>query len=1140
MKSKNFGVEDLPVPVFEISPEGTVEYANKKARQKFGYTAKEIEDKSIYYFIDKSEHDKLRNNFSILKKKERSNSNEYLAVKKNGKRFPVVIHSKRKVKEDGVFVIGTIIDLTPQKKAEKQLDRTKKKYAELFEHSAEGLYQAGKNGKLFNVNTSFAKILGYKSKEDMLENVSNVKDIYVDKEKRKKFKQIMEKHGTVHDFESKAYKKNGRVIWIHEDANEFFDEEGNFKYYAGNIIDITAKKEFEEQLKLANERTAELNQFIQSIFDGISDEILVINPKSRKIMYANNRVLERTNLSLNEIKKRRCHEIYHQSKKKCPTCKAENIGTTKIEYEQKFQGKNGDIIYRNIACHPILDEKGNVDRLVHIAKNITDYKIYENRLKELNEKLLNLYQTSTSLQKAHSAKKIYDIAIETFETLGFERVRIYSYKNNCLHGEKSNYLDNKDFKKLKFPVEKHHQKAYECITQKKPVISKDRGKLNIASFLKKPSDLVSGSLPLISENEVVGMISFDNFYSRKPILKKDLDILMTFANQIASSIERARIQEENIAQLNKLSTLYDVSSSISQTLDLQKILNMVAIRLVKLLKVDRCSIFLLDEQKDRIIKEAFFDKKDSEPRAGKFSLDKSITGRVIKGNRIICIEDTASSKKYRQYCDVLAEEFRSFISIPLSVENLTIGVINIYKRRKKNFSSDEIELVKALASHASIMIENSRLYERIKHDKDNFSALLNITKETARLHDLDSLIDSILKHTIALTSADYGFVLLKEKDHLELTASEGKYTKKQLSLKVGKGIAGYVAKTGKPMIVGDCYEEEKYIQNDKGVKSCACIPLFKRGDVMGVLHLESKKKNNFKFFDKSLRVLTNHLSVSIENLRLYEKVLNFNKELERKVNEATKELKEKNIELQKMDQMKSDFVSNVSHELRTPLTSISGYTKLLNMGKLGELNEQQKNVISIVIKESDRLSKLINEVLDLSKLEAGKIEVKFEKVNVKEVIDETLQSLNAMASDKNISIKIKLSNKTITDANRDLLKQVMVNLLSNAIKFTPKKGRITIEAKKIDDRIKLHVTDTGKGIKKEYIPKLFDKFYQVDSSMTKEHGGTGLGLVIVKHIVDLHNGSIDVDSKVGKGSTFTVSLPLIQENESGNYIENKP
>ncbi|MFW6014029.1 MAG: PAS domain S-box protein [Candidatus Nanoarchaeia archaeon] len=1138
MKSKKFGVEDLPVPVFEISSKGDIIYANKAARQKFGYTAKEVEGKSMYYFVDQSEHDKLRKSFSALNKKVTSNSNEYTGVKKNGKRFPVIIHSKRKLREDESSVIGTIFDLTLQKKTENKLDKTKKKYIDLFENSAEGLYQTGKKGKLLNINKSFAKILGYKSKEEMLENVTNVTDIYVDKKKRKKYKQLMNEYGNVRDLESQVYKKDGKIIWIHEDANEVLGNDGEFKYYTGNVIDITAKKEFEEELKKANERTASLNKFILSIFDGISDEIIVIDAKSHKILYANNKVLERTGLSINEIKNKKCYEIYHYKKERCQTCKTSSIKDS-IEYEQKLYDKSGEVIYINIAYHPIFDENGNVERLVLIAKNITDYKKYENRLKELNEKLLNLYQTSTSLQKAHSIKKIYDIANETFEKLGFERVRIYSYKDNYLHGEKSNYLDNQEFKKLYFPIEKHHKKAYECITQKKPVISTDRGKVSIASFLKKPSDLLSGSLPLISENKVVGMISFDNYYSRKPLLEKDLEILMTFANQIASSIERARIQQENINQLNKLSTLYDISSSISQTLDLQKILNMVAIRLVKLLKVDRCLIFLIDEEKEKIVNEAFFDKKENSPRMGRFSIEKSITGRALNENRIICIEDTMSNKKYKKYCDVLPDDFRSFISIPLVIENITIGVINIYTRKKKHFTADEVDLVKALASHSSMMIENSRLYERIKHDKDNFSALLNITRETGKLHDLDSLIDNMLKHTIVLTGADYGFVLLKENNHLNLTASEGKYTKKQLSLKVGKGIAGMVAKTGKTIVVGDCDKEERYIQTEKDIKSCASIPLFKKGTVMGVLQLESKRKNNFKFFDKSLKVLTNHLSVSIENLRLYEKVLNFNKELEKKVNEATKELREKNKELRKMDQMKSDFVSNVSHELRTPLTSISGYTKLLNMGKLGEINEQQKNVISIIIKESDRLTKLINEVLDLSKLESGKIGVKFEKVDFKEVIEETVLNLGSMAEDKDIKIKTKIHQKTNTiNANRDLLKQVITNLLSNAIKFTPKKGIITIEAKKNNDKIKLIVTDTGRGIKKEHIHKLFDKFYQVDSSMTKEEGGTGLGLVIVKHIVDLHKGKIDVNSKVGKGSTFTVTLPLKQENEAGNFIDN--
>ncbi len=1129
-------MEDLPVPVFELGTDGNISYANKSARTKFGYKSSEVEGMSIFSLIHKSQHERLKQKILQFKRNMEKSSSEYIAVKKNGKHIPIIIHSKRRIKNGEITIIGTLVDISTQKKTEDKLDQTKRKYMDLFENSNEGLYQAKRSGKLLNINNSFAKIFGYPSKEDFFSKISNIKQLYNNKEKRKIFNDIIKEQGSINNFETSASKKNGENIWIHENAKKVFDEKGNFKYYSGAIIDITAKKEFENQLKLANEETTNLNKFIQGIIDGINEEILVIEPYTRKILYANNKILSRTGLTLEQIKKKKCYEIYH-GKKTCPSCKLNQMINTNIEYEKKYIDHNGNAVYTSIACHPIVDKNGKTDKIIHIAKDITKKKRYQDELKELNERLLKLYNTSTSLQKAMDIPKIYDIAIKAFESLGFERIRVYSYKNNYLHGEISNYLDNKEFKKLRFPVVKRNKKAYNCITYKKPIIESVQGGRNIASFLKKPQGLQNGSLPLISENKVVGMISLDNYYSKKPLLKKDLEILMTFANQIAGTIERALAQQENLNQLNKLSTLYEISSTITQTLDLQKIINMISIRLVKLLKVDRCSIFLLDDENKKIIKEAVFDAKEEDQEPQKFSLENTITHNAIKGNRIIYIEDTSLKKNYKKYNDVSPGKYKSFIVIPLSIENKAIGVINIDSIDKRNFSNDEIELIKALSSNISMMIENSWLYERIRHDKDNFSALLTLTQKTNKIRNLDVLINEMLKHTVSLTNADHGFVLLRDENHLELTAVEGGYSREQLRLKIGEGIAGVVAKSGEPIIVADCQEEKRYVHIDKAMGSCASIPLIKEDKVMGVLHLESKKKNNFKFFEKSLRVLTNHITIFIENIRLYERILNFNKELEKEINEATRELQEKNKKLQKMDKMKSDFVSNVSHELRTPLTSISGYTKLLNMEKLGELNKEQKNVISIIINESDRLSRLINEVLDLSKLEAGKVEVKFEEIKFKNIVDETIESLESIATEKNISIKTKIGKDVdYIHANYDLIKQVLINLLSNALKFTPEKGKVTIQAKTKDKSLVIEVEDTGKGIKKDHIPKLFDRFYQVDSSMTREQGGTGLGLVIVKHIIDLHNGKIDVKSKVGKGSTFIVTLPLRQENDKENFV----
>ena len=227
--------------------------------------------------------------------------------------------------------------------------------------------------------------------------------------------------------------------------------------------------------------------------------------------------------------------------------------------------------------------------------------------------------------------------------------------------------------------------------------------------------------------------------------------------------------------------------------------------------------------------------------------------------------------------------------------------------------------------------------------------------------------------------------------------------------------------------------------------------------------------------------------------------------------------------LKEIENMKTEFVSIVSHELRTPLTSIRGYIELLEHGKLGQMDEQQQKAVGIISTETKRLTLLVNDILDLSKLEAGKIHLVLEAIHLEECIDHS-PALH-MIKDKEIEFK-KITPvempKIYVDKNK--MTQVLTNLLSNAAKFTPKGGKITVRIADRKDSFMVSVSDTGIGIAKKHIPHLFDKFYQVETHLRRQQGGTGLGLPIVKEIVSLHGGLLTVASKPKKGTTFSFTI----------------
>lgn len=247
----------------------------------------------------------------------------------------------------------------------------------------------------------------------------------------------------------------------------------------------------------------------------------------------------------------------------------------------------------------------------------------------------------------------------------------------------------------------------------------------------------------------------------------------------------------------------------------------------------------------------------------------------------------------------------------------------------------------------------------------------------------------------------------------------------------------------------------------------------------------------------------------------------------------SEELQLENAYLAYANKAKSEFLANMSHELRTPLNAIIGFSEILKQKIAGGLNEKQESFLDDVLIAGNHLLQLINDVLDLSKVEAGKVELIIENISVPETINEVLSLIKEKAAKNNVIIEKELDPRLdFMEADKLRLKQILFNLLNNAVKFSkPEGGIVTIISKKIEDAAQISVSDTGIGIKDEDRRKLFNEFQQLDSGITRKYGGTGLGLAITKKLVELHGGKIMVESKYGEGSTFTFLLPLKEENE---------
>jgi len=278
--------------------------------------------------------------------------------------------------------------------------------------------------------------------------------------------------------------------------------------------------------------------------------------------------------------------------------------------------------------------------------------------------------------------------------------------------------------------------------------------------------------------------------------------------------------------------------------------------------------------------------------------------------------------------------------------------------------------------------------------------------------------------------------------------------------------------------------------------------------------------------EEIIAVLANQLGQALENARLFEKTWRAHQELEKKVTERTQELTLALEEVKKINKRKTDFVSSVSHELRTPLTSIKGYASILLTGKLGSLPEDVRLRLEKINRHSDELVQFINDLLDIARIESGRMTMKKEPLELNKMIEEAADLLSVQIKDKQITLTVDIAKDLpAAAADHNQIRRVFINLINNAIKFTPPGGKIIISTQKVNQDIQINISDTGCGMSEKEQAGLFQEFYRVDNPINQQSKGTGLGLALVKNIVEAHNGKIWLTSKVDQGSTFSFTLP---------------
>ncbi|BFU96597.1 MAG: conserved protein of unknown function [Nitrospira sp.] len=355
-------------------------------------------------------------------------------------------------------------------------------------------------------------------------------------------------------------------------------------------------------------------------------------------------------------------------------------------------------------------------------------------------------------------------------------------------------------------------------------------------------------------------------------------------------------------------------------------------------------------------------------------------------------------------------------------------------------------------------------------------------------------------------------------------------------------IEGMVLLRGQPILVSDVTKIREQLHplswklvEQTGTESFLSVPLKVKNWILGSITVDRSKAHSLTQDDLALMVtFANQLAIALDNVAAYREIEELNTGLEQKVCERTVQLEAANKQLQELNQLKSSFVSMVSHELRTPMTSIRTYVENMLDGVTGAVNDKQSQYLRRIQFNIDRLTRMIVDLLDLSRIEAGRVELRQEPIPIVEWMNELIEGLQSLAAGKSVTIDLhSLAALPAVHADRDKLTQILTNLIGNAIKFTPPGGRISVQAQVHDntDFLQICVSDTGCGIPPAELPKVFEKFFR-GTTTSAEARGAGLGLAIAKSLVELHGGCIWVDSTVGRGTSFYFTLPFYSTQET--------
>ncbi len=1162
-----------PVGIFRTDAQGNTTYVNPRWTRISGFSSEQALGSGWFNALHPEDRPRIEQGWQETIAKRQVSAAEYRFLHQDGSITWVIGQAQPEFDASGNFTgyIGTITDITSRKQIEEDLRNSEARYRLITDHIEDIVWQMDVNFRFTYVSPAVMRVMGYTPEEACQHKVTD----FLDDNGIFHLQSLIQKHmwdespAAPTPFEYQMQHKNGQWVPVEVVSSAVYSPDRTLIGFVGVTRDITERKRIEKTLKENEQRIKRLldqqiaiNQLALALGESLElDVIYQTIYKHIQTMtdawvfivssYDEQTQLIRAEYAVNAGERldtgrfpplklaptgsgNQSQAIHTGQPVYVPDHRAAS-GRSKKRYAFEKDGQVYDL--NNADVEPV-EETLSALYVPMKAKGryIGIMQLQSQRLNAYSEQDIQLLTGVANLAAVaiQNARLHSDVQRELIERKrAEEQLRLQStalqaaanaiiitdaqgniqYANPAFVEQTGYTLDEVLGQNPRFLKSGVHDQAFYA-DMWNTILSGKTWRSELVNRHKdgRLIDIEAAITPLANENGVV-----TNFIG----IKQDI----SDRKQTEAAIKR---------HISDLEALYDNGLKLARLFEKNQITQCIIDLLENRLHWHH-AVLRLYNAKDDVMEVIGYSQAGADPtmreRLPTISIkrDMGMTGWAWKNATVLRCGNLSEDPRYLETYTGM----KSGIYVPMMAGDHVLGVISVESEQPDAFSDADERLLVTLAAQVGAAFDNARLYSETLQRLEELNTLVQVSAALRTATGHAEMLPVILEQTMLVVHASGAAFAFRDPATQETVFELGSgdlANHTQQRLPPGLGITNWVLDHGETYFCNNPGTDPLYFPPVPADRSPRCMifaPLISQENIIGVLLVSSQnviESNQVNL----LGTIANIAANAMHRSALHERILNYAAELEKRVEERTAELRAANLALERASRAKDEFLASMSHELRTPLTGILNLSEVLQEQLYGPLNEKQLHYTHIIEESGRHLLGLINDILDLSKIEAGQMSVEFDLVQLDSICQACLQLTRGLANKKGQTVNFSIDPRSIAlqaDARR--LKQMLVNLLSNAVKFTPQGGEIGLEVTGDEQAAMVYITvwDTGIGIAQEDFMRLFLPFSQLDGSLARQHEGTGLGLAIAQRLANMHGGNITLESAPGQGSRFTIHLP---------------